>query len=191
MYAYFVQAHFGETCFYIGKNGNTSRSKDAVPSIEVFLLDPDCGVDNFKSRPLYSSSDLQNQDQNYVEHQELSSDEVKLDHLKHLVSYKRDLKLIMAHKLTETDVDFENLKTTKVDQMKFTNSTKYCNHFVAAALHILSEDAHRSDLKTPAVFLQDLARLLDLMSLRTNEDALKLSDCAGDGETDIRNQGSH
>lgn len=63
-----MQAHFDETCFYIGKNGNKSRKKDAVPSIKAFLLDPesddDCVIDYFKSRPLYSSPALQ--DHNYA-----------------------------------------------------------------------------------------------------------------------------
>nr|XP_029712548.1 uncharacterized protein LOC115257245 [Aedes albopictus] len=82
----------------------------------------------------------------------------------------------MAHKLTESDVDFENCKTSKVDKMKVSNSTKYCNHSVAAALMVLSETDGRQHVKSSSVFLEDLSRWFDFMSSRSIEDALSLTD---------------
>lgn len=78
----------------------------------------------------------------------------------------------------ESDVDFENSKTTNMDKMKVSNSTKYCNHSVAAALMVLSENSDHEHLKATAVFIKDLTKWYDLMNSRSSEDALCLSDRA-------------
>lgn len=112
----------------------------------------------------------------YVEKRGLTTNEVNRDHLTLLIRHEHQQKLKMAHKLVEADVDFENCKTSKVDKMKVSNSTKYCNQSVAAALMVLSENADYEHVKATSVFSKDLSRWFDLMSSRSSDDALSLSD---------------
>lgn len=120
----------------------------------------------------------------YVEEKGLTSNEVNRNHLTKLVRIEQNQNLKMAHKLVEADVDFENTKTSKVDKMKVSNSTKYCNHSVAAALMVLSENGDQS-LKSTSVFVEDLARWFDVIASRNSEDALDLKNISK-YDSDIR-----
>lgn len=70
---------------------------------------------------------------------------------------------------------------SNVAKMKVSNSTKYCNYSVAAALTVLSDDTKHPEnvkMKATAAFIEDLTRWYDLMNSRTDDDALKPSNRA-------------
>lgn len=112
----------------------------------------------------------------YVAQKDLESNIVDREHLKCLVAQEEGHNLELAYKLTAADVDFEHSKTSNVDKMKVANSTKYCNYSVAAALQIVAEQNIRPELRTTAVFLEDLAKWFELMSSRFVESALRPSE---------------
>ncbi|XP_055633491.1 uncharacterized protein LOC129773858 [Toxorhynchites rutilus septentrionalis] len=81
----------------------------------------------------------------------------------------------MVYRLKPEEVDFELLKISNVDKMKVSNSTKYCNHTVAAAMHIIADQSENVELKTTAAFLEDLSRWYDLTTSRSTDTFLNPS----------------
>ncbi|KAL1380514.1 hypothetical protein pipiens_014134, partial [Culex pipiens pipiens] len=92
----------------------------------------------------------------YVSLRSLNSNIVDTAHLTRLVQTEQNQRVKMAYNLMPADVDFEHLKISNVDKMKVSNSTKYCNNHLAAALNVLADQTGELCLKTTAAFIADL-----------------------------------
>lgn len=112
----------------------------------------------------------------YVSLRSLNSNIVDTAHLTRLVQTEQNQRVKMAYNLMPADVDFEHLKISNVDKMKVSNSTKYCNNHLAAALNVLADQTGELCLKTTAAFIADLVLWYEVMTSRTSEFSLKASD---------------
>lgn len=118
----------------------------------------------------------------YVEQKGLVSDVVHRDHLKVLIDYEEGNQLRMAHRLSRNDVTFD-LPVSSVDKMKVANATKYCNHAVAAALHVVAAEQGRRELEATACYIEDMADWFQMINNRSDNHTLRESD--QDGMRDV------
>lgn len=111
----------------------------------------------------------------YVELRKLSTDIVSREHLRTLVTEEANQPTKMVYRLKPEEVDFEALKISNVDKMKVSNSTRYCNFSIAAALNIIADQTGNADLKTTAAFLEDLSKWYELMTSTSTDSSLNPS----------------